>query len=140
MVRKLSRVSLAVALGAAVVALSVGAANSADEKVPAIKEIMRAGHKGDEALTAKIGQAAKSGNWADAQKYAKKLAENGAVLAKNTPKKGDPKSWEALATKYAANTKAVYEAAEKKDPQATKSAIGTIGASCKACHTAHRGK
>jgi hypothetical protein len=136
----LTRVSLAAAL-TAVAALSVGSANSADEKTPTIKEIMRAGHKGDQALTAKIGQAAKAAKWGDAQALAKKLSENGAALAKNTPKKGDAKSWESLAAKYAENTKAVYEATEKKDAKATKAALDTIApATCKECHSAHRGK
>lgn len=140
MVRKLTQASLFAALGVAIVALSVGPVISADEKTPTAKEIMKAGHKGDDALQAKIVLAVKGGKWDDAQMYAKKLAENGAALPKNTARKGDPKSWETLATKYAANTKALYEATEKKDAKTARTALETIGASCKACHTAHRGK
>ncbi|MDB5307647.1 MAG: hypothetical protein JWO38_1849 [Gemmataceae bacterium] len=144
MVRKLTRFSLVAALGAAVATQSVGPGLSADDKksdeVPAIKEIMSTGHKGDDALYAKITKSYKDGKWEDAQKAAKTLADNGAALGKNTPKRGEVKSWEALAKKYADNTKAVADATEKKDANATKTALGAIGASCKACHTAHKGK
>lgn len=140
MVRTLTRVALFAALALPVAALSVRPVISADEKVPTPKEIMSAGHKGDDALTARITLAVKGGKWDDAQMYAKKLAENGASLGKNTPKKGDPKSWESLTAKYAENTKAVHAATDKKDARATRAALETIGASCKMCHTAHRGK
>jgi cytochrome c556 len=140
MVRKLTRVYLAFVLGAAAVALAVGPVVSADDKALSIKEIMAAGHKGDTALMAKVAQASKAGKWDDAQKFAKKLAENGTVLSKGMPKRGDAKSWDALAKKYADNTQAIADATEKKDAAATKTALGGLGASCKECHTAHRGK
>lgn len=140
MVRMLSRVSLAVALGAAVVALSGSPASSADEKkAPPIKQIMKGAHGGEDAYVAKVVAASKGGNWEDAQKSAKALSEEGTALGKNTPKKGEAKSWDALAKKYAENTKAVYDATEKKDKAATGAALDTLRASCKECHTAHKG-
>ena len=143
MLRKLTRLSLAAVLGAGVVTLSVGpdlAAADKGDKAPSIKDIMSAGHKGDDALMAKTILASKGGKWDDAQKYAKKLAENGASLAKNTPKRGEADSWSKLAKKYAENTQVLADATDKKDGPATKAALETIGASCKECHMAHKGK
>jgi cytochrome c556 len=141
MAQKWMRVALLGAFGAVVLALSVGAGASAqDKKAPPVKEIMKAGHKGDDAHMAKVVLAVKDGRWEDAQKHAKQLADNGTVIGKNMVKKGDPKSWEALTTKYAANTKALYTATEKKDAKDAKTALENLGASCKECHTAHRGK
>lgn len=129
-----------VAFGLAVLSLPVGTAISADTKTPTVKEIMSAGHKGDKALMAKVAAAVKGGKWDDAQKAAAKMAENGAALGKNTVKKGDAKSWETLAQKYADSTKALADATDKKDAAAVKSSMQAIGTSCKECHTAHRGK
>ena len=144
MSRKLTRFALCAAFGAAVVALSVESASSADEKksdkVPPIKEIMKGAHGGDDAHVARIVAAVKGGKWEDAQKSSKALAEEGAVLGKNTPKRGDAKSWETLAKKYAETTKAVHEATDKKDKDATGAALDTLRASCKECHMSHKGK
>ena len=138
------RAAVVTAFGVAAVGLVAGRARTADDKkddtAPTVKQIMSMGHKGADALMNKIGAAAKAGKWDVAQKAATGLAENGAKLGKNVSKKGDAKSWEMLAKKYAEDTKAVAEAAEKKDADATKTALGTLGASCKACHDAHKGK
>lgn len=145
MVTKLTRVTLAAAFGLTILALAGGVSATAqdkkdDKKVPPVKEIMKAGHKGDDAHMAKVVLAVKDGKWEDAQSHAKDLADNGTLLGKNTPKKGDPKSWEKLTTKYADNTKALYEATQKKDADASKAALENLGASCKECHSVHRGK
>lgn len=143
MTRKLVQVGLCAALGVAAVALSFGpsaAANQKAEKKLSIKEIMKAGHKGDDANMAKVTLAVKDGKWEDAQKYAKELADNGALLPKGMPKRGEAASWEEKSKKYAENTKALFEAATKKDATTTKAALETLGASCKACHDNHKGK
>ena len=142
MAQKWIRVALLAAFAAVVVAASVVPsviAQDKDKKM-SIKEIMGAAHKGDDNLINKIKSAVKAGKWEDAQTAAKTLAENGTKLGKNTPKRGDKDSWEMLTKKYAENTKAVADATEKKDADATKTAIGTVVGSCKECHDAHRGK
>ena len=144
MVRKMIRASLFGALGMVAIALAYGSAASAagqkdkDDKVPDISEIMLKGHKGTDAYLAKIKGAAKGAKWEDAQKYAKTLAFFGENLGKNKPPKGSEKSWKALTEKYAANTKDVYKGTEDKDVKAVNKGLGAIGASCGACHKAHK--
>lgn len=144
MLRKLLKVTTAGLLGLLAVVFAqsgtITAEEKKDEKKKTSKEIMAAAHKGDDALAAKITLAVKDGKWEEAQKLAKQLAEGGALLPKASPSRGDAKSWEDLAAKYATNTKAVSDAAEKKDGDAAKSALETLNASCKTCHMAHKGK
>jgi len=140
MAQKWIRMALLAAFAVVVVAASVVPSVVAQDKKASIKEIMTAGHKGDDALFNKVKGAVKAGKWEDAQTAAKTLAENGAKLVKTTAKRGDKDSWDALAKKYAENTKALADATDKKDADATKTAIGSIGGSCKECHDAHRGK
>ena len=138
------RPAVVAAFVVAVIGLAAGTAATAqdkkDDKAPTVKQIMAMGHKGADALMTKIGKAAKDGKWEVAQKAATGLAENGAKLGRNVTKKGDAKSWETLTAKYAEDTKAVADAAEKKDADATKTALATLGTSCKTCHDAHKGK
>lgn len=144
MAQKLLRVALCAALGVAVAVLSAGtsaeANQKAEDKKVIIKEIMKAGHKGADANLAKLVLAVKDAKWEDAQKSAKSLADNGAMLPMGMPKRGEPASWEEKSKKYAENTKALLEAVEKKDAATSKSAIETLQASCKACHDNHKGK
>ena len=140
--RKLIRVSLVAALGLSATLLAYGMATASPQdkkdEVPDIKEIMVKGHKGTEAYMAKIKTAAKDGKWEDAQKYAKTLAFFGESLGKNKPSKGDADSWKALSEKYAASTKSVFEAAEKKDAKGVNAGLAAIGGSCGACHKMHK--
>ncbi len=138
--QKWIRMALLAAFAGVVVAVSVVPSVVAQDKKMSIKEVMAAAHKGDDSLVNKIKGAVKAGKWEDAQAAAKTLAENGAKLEKTTPKRGEKDSWDKLAKKYAENTKAVADATDKKDADATKTALGTIGGSCKECHDAHKGK
>jgi cytochrome c556 len=138
MLRKFALLSLGV-VGVLSLMFAQNMQTQAEDK-KTTKEIMMAGHKGADSLFAKVQKALKAKKLADAEEPAKQLAENGALFPKATPPKGDAKSWETMATKYAANTKALYTAIEKKDEAAAKKAAGAIGGSCMACHKAHRGK
>src|SRR5262249_49708314 len=98
MARLWPRGALLAALGTAAVALSFGhpvtAAQKKEEKKMTIKEIMAAAHKGADAQKALVTTAVKDGKWEDAQKSAKELADNGALLPKGMPKRGEASSWE----------------------------------------------
>ncbi len=139
MLRKFTMLTLCGALGVLSLMFAQSASIQAEEK-KTTKEIMTAGHKGADALFAKVQAALKAKKLEDAEAPAKELAANGALFPKATPPKGEAKSWEDLSGKYAANTKALSEAVAKKDEDAAKKAAGAIGTSCMACHTAHRGK
>lgn len=141
MLRKLT--SVAAGLGMAALVLGVGgfgsvAAQDKKDETPTIKEIMAKGHKGTDAYVAKITAAVKGEKWDDAQKLAKTVAFFGESLGKNKPKKGDADSWKTLSEKYAADTKAVFDATEKKDAKAANEALKALGGSCGGCHKVHK--
>jgi cytochrome c556 len=143
MVRKLTRAGLLAALGAVAVLTAYGAAGAAgqdkkDEKIPSVSEIMLKGHKGTDSFLSQIKADVKGEKWDDAVTHAKALNVFGEALGKNKPNKGDDKSWKELCDKYAANTKAVLTAAEKKDAKAATTALGAISGSCGGCHKAHK--
>lgn len=93
-----------------------------------IKEVMKKGFKGKEALRAKV----LSGKASDKEKLA--LLDMFVSLVENKPPKGDAASWQKLA-----GTSALA---------AAKVAVGREGAidelkkatNCKSCHDAHKGK
>jgi len=138
--RTMIQMSLVAALGLSATLLAYGAATASPlaDETPTVKEIMTKGHKGTDAYLAKIKGAVKDGKWEDAQKYAKTLAFFGESLGKNKAAKGDADSWKTLSEKYAASTKAVFEATEKKDAKAANAGLAAIGASCGACHKVHK--
>jgi hypothetical protein len=126
----------AVFAGLAVVALCLSG-NAADEKAPAIKDVMKT-VAGKDGLCGKCAGAAKAENWEEAQKLAKKLNECGVALTKTSCPKGDAESWKKLTKQYCEQTAAVNKAATDKDPKAFGAAIKTFTGSCKGCHEAHK--
>ncbi|MFO0797128.1 MAG: hypothetical protein U0804_06590 [Gemmataceae bacterium] len=124
----------AAALAALVMTLS---GSSADEKGPAAKDVMKA-VAGKTGYCAKCAGAVKAANWAEAQDYAKKMADCGVALTKAPCPKGDAKSWATLTQAFCAQTAAVNKAAQAKDAEAFGSALKTFTGSCKTCHDAHK--
>src|SRR5438067_3855402 len=121
MAGKWMRAALFAALGLAITVLSVGSgavASQKDDKTPTISDIMTRGHKGTDAYLAKIGKAAKAGQWDEAKEAAKGLNYFGETLGKLTPDRGSAEAWERMTKAYGANTKAAYEGVEKKDAKA----------------------
>ncbi|HKI20785.1 MAG TPA: cytochrome c [Isosphaeraceae bacterium] len=126
--------SLLVVLGATVLAAS------SDDKTPTIEQIMDKLHKGANSPLAKLkkGLASNTPDWKAVQKSTKQFATLGAELPKNEAPKGDQASFKKLADAYASSTKALDDAAQQEELAPAKAAFRKIGASCKACHTAHR--
>jgi len=143
MVRKMLRAGVFAALGLIAMMATYGAANTAgaadtaEDKVPDISAIMTKSFKGKDSLSKSVGADAKGEMWEDAQKLAKEWSDLGAALGKNKPPKGESKSWDELTKKFADNTKAIYDAADKKDAKAISKALSSFD--CKTCHTAHKG-
>ena len=132
------RVAACVAVGGLALALSAGSTAADDkEKVYKINEIMKR-HTGSKSLLKGITAQVKAGDWEGAQDGAKLFKAFGESLGKNSPEKGDAASWKKLADAYKENTKAVYEAAEKKDAKEVTANLGKIQKSCKACHDSHK--
>ena len=132
----------AAVFGLGALALILGVAQNAaavpTEDGPAIDEIMKkvCSKKG---ACVKCKTAVEGEKWEDAQKEAKTMADLGSKLGKNTAPKGEKDSWEKLTKKFAADAKAVADAAEKKDKEAATKAIGTFQKACKNCHDNHKG-
>ncbi len=79
-------------------------------------------------------------NWEALQKTTEEIAKYGKALGNNEPEKGSKDSFKKLAGKLGENTKALDDAADAKDLDKVKASKKTIEASCKACHSAHRGQ
>lgn len=122
---------------AGVVSRSAGAAADDPDSIGKIMETL---HKGKTSPIAALKTQLKSGSpdWSVVQKEAKIYAKHAANLGKYDPPKGDAASWKKQATAFATNAKALNSAAGKEDLPAAKAAFGKLGASCKACHSAHR--
>ncbi len=113
---------------------------ASDETPATIEKIMDTLHKGKKSASSVLKTALKSSSpdWATIQKEAKAYSKYAADLPKNDPPKGDPAAFKKLAKAFAANAKALNEAAEKEDLAAAKAAFAKNGASCKTCHAAHK--
>ncbi len=113
---------------------------ASDDAPATIEKIMDTLHKGKKSANAVIKTALKSQSpdWATVQKEAKTYTKYTADLDKNDPPKGDSAAFKKLAKAFAANAKALSDAAEKEDLAAAKAAFGKINGSCKTCHAAHK--
>jgi hypothetical protein len=128
-------------LAAAAAALVSGVA-LAQEKVPAIKEIMaRLNKPGGLYPTLSKELKADDPDWGEVQQQAKTFAKMAAALGKSVPPKGDADSWAKLTHEYADNARALEAAADKKDrPAADAARLRLGGEACKTCHKAHMKK
>jgi cytochrome c556 len=131
----------ACALGVLAAMLAAATAGrAADDETPSIDKIMEKLHKGRRSTMATLKTALKSQSpdWGTVQKETGTYAKYAGYMPKNKPPKGDDASYQKLAKAYAANSKAMDDAAKKEDLVATKAAFGKVGGSCKSCHDAHR--
>lgn len=105
-----------------------------------VKEIMGKVNKGPTALfpTVRKGLSADTPDWADVQKQAKEIAALAESLTKKEPPRGEKGTWTKFTKGYAADAKALADAAQKKDRDGTIAAHAKITKACSACHNAHR--
>ena len=120
----------------------VAAVAQDDAKTPTIKAVMTKLHKGTKAQSGVLKNQlkAETPDWESIQKTTKDFVILGASLEKNDPPKGDKASWKKFADKYFATAKELDDAATAKDKDKVEAAMKTMGASCKSCHDAHKGK
>ena len=123
-----------------VIGVGLASADPADARAKTVKEIMEKLNKGPQSESAKLKSAlaAKSPNWETIQASTKEYADLGPALGENDPPKGAKESWKTHSETFASQTKALNEAADKKDLAATKGAFQKISMSCMGCHRAHR--
>jgi|GEM_PF-383741 len=134
--QKLLKMTLAMALGlGAVVLAHTEMSTAAEEKTPSVSVIMKKSF-GKDGYKTSITTAAKDAKWDAAVKMAKEWVELATVMGKNTPPKGEAKSWETQCSKFCDSTKATLKATEDKDAEAVEKALKTID--CGACHRPHR--
>jgi cytochrome c556 len=124
---------------ASVLAVLIVAAR-ADDSSPSIKEIMGKLHKGANAPLAKLKTALKANapDWKEVQDLSKEFVILGAGLARKEPPRGDKSDFVELADAYYQNAKALDDAAKAEGKAKAQAALNKIGASCKACHAAHK--
>jgi cytochrome c556 len=120
--------------------LESGSAGAQAGKTPSIKEIMGKLHKGANSplTTVRADLQSDPPDWAEIQRATKDFVTFGEALGKNTPPKGDQKSWSKLAAQYLENAKALDVAARKKDQKGALAAHTRLNDSCKGCHNVHR--
>ena len=130
-----------VALGVSSLAYQASLAG-AEGDTPSIKDVMNKLHKGANSPLGKLkGElAAPSPDWEKIQKTTKDFVILGASLAKNDPPKGEKASWQTLTDAYFSDSKALDDAAHAKDQAAAVAAHKKLTASCKSCHSQHKGK
>jgi cytochrome c556 len=123
----------------AVLALVAGA--GADDPL-SIKDVMGKLHKGANSPLAKLKTALKADapDWKAVQDLSKDFVSFGAALAKNDPPRGEKADFEKRGNVYYDTAKALDDAAKAEDKAKAQAALKKIGASCKACHAAHKGQ
>ena len=123
------------------VALAVPVAAVAfDDETPTVKKVMQKLHKGSSSEQKNLGKLAQATppDWEAISKSTKDFVILGAALAKNDPPKGSKESWKKLTDEYFATAKSLDDAATDKNVDKLKAAQKKMGASCKACHNAHK--
>ncbi|MBL9173606.1 MAG: hypothetical protein JNL10_08735 [Verrucomicrobiales bacterium] len=118
--------TLAVSLGAALMASALLPAGAADKPQYTVKEVMKAVHKGDDAVAKKVTQ----GNGTP-DDY-KKLVVYYIALPLNEAPKGDAASWKEKTTALLLAAQAL-EAGKPGALDQYKTAVN-----CKACHSVHK--
>lgn len=104
-----------------------------------IKEIMKLAHTDKAALIKTIAADLKGEvKWDEVAKKTKELVGLSDELSTSKPPKGSDESWKKVSGDYNDGAKKLNEAAEKKELEAAKTALGTLQTSCRGCHTQHK--
>ncbi len=130
------------ACAASALAVLVLAAGADNAETATAKQLMNTLHKGANAPLTRLKTALKSEtpDWKTVQDASKELVVLGEGLPKTEPSRGDKAQYEKLATSYYDDARALDDAAKVEDKSQAQAALGKLGASCKTCHTAHKGK
>ena len=125
-------------IGLALLALTVPV-DAQDSKLT-VKEIMGQINKGPTALfpTVRKNLSADAPDWAGLQKQSKEIATLVEWMAKKEPPRGEKTSWSKHTKEYVAETKALADAAQKKDKDGMIGVHARITKACTACHKEHR--
>ena len=108
-------------------------------KAHTIKEIMKLAHTDKAALIKTIAADLKGDvKWDEVGKKTKELVGLSDELSTSKPPKGSEESWKKVSGDYNDGAKKLNEAAEKKELEAAKTALGTLQTSCRGCHTQHK--
>ncbi len=114
-------------------------ADAADESasVETVMKTLFAG-KTSPLNTLKAAVKSETPDWAKIKDAAGSFAKHGPALGENDPPQGEKDSWVKLTKALADESKALDDAAGKKDLDGVNASIKKIGASCKSCHEVHR--
>jgi cytochrome c556 len=105
-----------------------------------VKEIMGKINKGSNAMVIMLKRELQKDNpnWTEIQSQTKEYAALAAELKDAKPPKGDAASWAKLSQEFADTSKAMNDAAQKKDKANALAANNKLTNSCVACHKGHR--
>jgi cytochrome c556 len=138
----MKRIACMAGVLAVIVAAALASGDAGAEDTPTIKALMGKLHKGANAPVGALKAELKSDSpdWAKVESNSKNLLVLSAALDKNDPPKGEASSYKALAGKYYTNAKDLDAAVQKHDAKSAQGALSKINASCKECHSAHKGQ
>lgn len=129
----LSVLSVFAIVGAVVISYS----HAQGDKTPTVKEIMGKVAKG---ALPKVGKALKAEkpDWKSVKKGTETIAKYTKFLADNDPPRGEKDDWKEKADAFYDAGKALDDAAKDEDLDKARDSLKKMGASCKACHDAHK--
>jgi hypothetical protein len=110
------------------------------KRFKSIEKIMEEAHAGDNAIRKKIKGEVKEAEpkWDDIRKLSDAWVIISKDLGKNTPPKGDKKSWKKLTDQYVKDVASVDTAANKKSKDGVEKALKKLDKACTACHKLHK--
>lgn len=110
------------------------------ETTPSITALMHKQYTVSRAPFKVIGKEIESQapDWDKVREAGERFTVLSAALAKKSPRRGDPESWQRLVGRNMSDARSIDEAARARDLAMLRSARERIAASCKACHDVHR--
>lgn len=110
------------------------------QRDPDTKELMQKLHAGKSSHLAQLraNLMGKNPDWFLAQTQARDIAKLGDALARNTPPRGNPGHFRALARTYAATARSIDQSARKAQRTEALFALSRLGLSCTPCHASHK--
>lgn len=142
MQKRFVAMTLAMAFSVGVLGLGLASAGAPKFEEPSIKDVMKSlNGKGATTESAKLRKAlsAAKPDWDAIQASTKVYAESATALSSGEPPKGSKDSWKKMTDAFSTQTKALDEAAGKKDVAGVKGAFGKISMGCMGCHRQHKG-
>ncbi len=135
------RLALVMGMVAVLGLVGLGGIAEGQDEGASIKKVMGKLHGKGKGLLPSVGKAvqAESPNWPEIKKGSKLIVDLASTITDLEPPKGDKEHYNQLSKAYLSSAKDLNDAAEAEDAGKAKAAAKKLGATCKTCHTAHKG-